>query len=152
VRHLNAAVFAVLAAATAAVSAQVAVSDAWVRGTVAGQNATGAFMQLRSADGTVLVGAASPVAGTAEIHEMRMDGAVMRMRPVPKVDLPAGRTVELKPGGYHVMLMDLKAPLKKGDTVPIRLKLQGRDGKPQELEVKAEVRDLTAARGGQHQH
>lgn len=151
-RHLNAAVFAVLALAAAAVSAQVAVSDAWVRGTVAGQNATGAFMQLRSADGTVLVGAASPVAGTAEIHEMRMDGAVMRMRPVPNVDLPAGRTVELKPGGYHVMLMDLKAPLKKGDTVPIRLKLQGRDGKLQELEVKAEVRDLTAARGGQHKH
>ena len=151
-RHLSAAVFAVLAAATAAASAQVAVSDAWVRGTVEGQSATGAFMQLRSADGTVLVGVASPVAGTAEIHEMRMDGAVMRMRPVPKVDLPAGRTVELKPGGYHVMLMNLKAPLKKGDTVPIMLKLQGWDGKPRELEVKAEVRDLTAARGGQHKH
>ena len=149
-RHLNAAVFAVLAAATAAASAQVVVSDAWVRGTVEGQNATGAFMQLRSADGTVLVGAASPVAGTAEIHEMRMDGAVMRMRQVPKVDLPAGRTVELKPGGYHIMLLELKRPLKKGEIVPIRLKLEMKDKSVRTLEVRAEVREPTST--GQHSH
>ena len=78
---------------------------------------------------------------------MRMDGNVMRMRAIPTLDLPAGQTVELKPGGYHVMLMDLKAPLKKGEIVPIRLKLRGKDGKSEEVEVKAEVRDLDA--GGQ---
>lgn len=141
-----------LSLAAASASAQVTVSDAWVRGTVQGQKATGAFMQLRSSDGASLVGAESPVAGTVEIHEMRMEDNVMRMRAVPKVELPAGQAVELKPGGYHVMLMDLKAPLKQGDTVPIRLKLRGKDGKPQEVEVKAQVRDLAASGGGRSKH
>ena len=131
--------------------AQVSVSAPWVRGTVEGQKATGAFMQLKSTDGAALIAAESPVAGVVEIHEMRMDGNVMRMRAIPKLDLPAGQTVELKPGGYHVMLMDLRQPLKAGESVPIRLKLQGRDGKPQQVDVRAEVRDLTAgAKGGGH--
>jgi copper(I)-binding protein len=142
-----AAAFALLATAAPA-WAQVTVSQPWVRGTVQGQKASGAFMQLKSAEGATLVGAQSPVAGVVEIHEMRMESNVMRMRAIPKLDLPAGQAVELKPGGYHVMLMDLKQPLKKGDTVPITLKLQGKDGKPQEVEVKAEVRDLAASSGG----
>jgi copper(I)-binding protein len=124
---------------------QVTVSEPWVRGTVQGQKATGAFMQLKSADGGVLIAAESPVAGIVEIHEMRMEGNVMKMRAIPKLELAAGRVVELKPGGYHVMLMDLKQPLKKGDTVPITLKIQGKDGKSQDVEVKAEVRELGAA-------
>jgi copper(I)-binding protein len=138
---------AALAAAilVAPVWAQVTVTEPWVRGTVQGQKATGAFMQLKSADGGVLVAAESPVAGVVEIHEMRMEGNVMKMRAIPKLDLPAGKAVELKPGGYHVMLMELKQPLKKGDSVPLKLKFQGKDGKPQEVEVKAEVRDLGAA-------
>jgi copper(I)-binding protein len=142
----------VAAAAAGAAQAQVTVTGAWVRGTVQGQTATGAFMQLKSADGAALVGADSPAAGIVEVHEMRMEGNVMRMRAVPKLDLPAGQSVELKPGGYHVMLMDLKAPLKKGDTVPIRLKVQGKSGATQEIEVKAEVRDLAAPAKGQSKH
>jgi hypothetical protein len=138
----------VLVAAAAPAWAQVTVSQPWVRGTVQGQKASGAFMQLKSAEGATLVGAQSPVAGVVEIHEMRMESNVMRMRAIPKLDLPAGQAVELKPGGYHVMLMDLKQPLKKGDTVPITLRIQGKDGKPQEVEVKAEVRDLAASSGG----
>jgi hypothetical protein len=140
---------ALLASATAA--AQTSVTDAWVRGTVSGQKATGAFMQLRSPAGAALVAASSPVAGVVEIHEMRMEGDVMRMRAIPKLDLPANRTVELKPGGYHVMLMELKQPLRKGEVVPITLRVQAADGKTETLEVKAEVRDLTAqpASGGQ---
>ena len=138
----------ILVATAAPVWAQVTVSQPWVRGTVQGQKASGAFMQLKSAEGATLVAAQSPVAGVVEIHEMRMENNVMRMRAIPKLDLPAGQAVELKPGGYHVMLMDLKQPLKKGDTVPITLKLQGKDGKPQEVEVKAEVRDLAAPSGG----
>jgi copper(I)-binding protein len=144
-----------LAAAAAPAWAQVSVSQPWVRGTVQGQKATGAFMELRSAEGAALVGAESPVAGVVEIHEMRMEGNVMRMRAIPKLDLPPGQAVELKPGGYHVMLMDLKQPMKKGDTVPIKLKVQGKDGKLQEIEVKAEVRDLGAApapKGGAMKH
>ena len=134
---------AVMFASTAAF-AQTAVTDAWVRGTVAGQKATGAFMQIRSASGGALLSASSPVAGIVEIHEMAMDNNVMRMRAIQKLDLPANRAVELKPGGYHIMLMDLKQPLAKGATVPVTLKVQGADGKTETIEVRAEVRDLTA--------
>lgn len=140
-----------LAFAAHAAQAQVAVEDAWVRGTVQGQKSTGAYMRLKSADGAILVGAESAVAGVVEIHTMRMEGNVMRMRPVPRLELPPGHTVELKPGGYHVMLMELKRPLKAGESVPIKLKLEGKDRKPQEIEVQAEVRDLTA-HGGQMKH
>ena len=136
----------------ASAQAQVSVSGAWARGTVEGQKATGAFMQLRSTDGAALVGVESPAAGVVEIHEMRMEGNTMRMRAIPRLDLPAGQAVDLKPGGYHIMLMNLKAPLKKGESVPIRLKFQGKDGKAQEVEVKAEVRDLTASGGGKMKH
>ena len=136
----------------ASAQAQVSVSDAWVRGTVQGQKATGAFMQLKSPGGATLIAAESPVAGAVEIHEMRMEGNVMRMRAMPRLDLPAGQTIELKPGGYHVMLLDLKAPLKKGEIVPIKLKFQSKDGQRREIEVKAEVRDLTASGGGQMKH
>jgi hypothetical protein len=145
-------VFIAVAATATAVQAQVTVSNAWVRGTVQGQTATGAFMQLRSADGATLVGADSPAAGIVEIHEMRMEGNTMRMRRVEQLELPAGRAVELKPGGYHVMLMDLKAPLKKGDTVPIKLKVRSKSGQAQDVEVKAEVRDVAAAAGGASKH
>jgi copper(I)-binding protein len=145
-------VFVAAAASAAVAHAQVTVSDAWVRGTVHGQTATGAFMQLRSPDGAAIVGAASPLAGTVEIHEMRMEGNTMKMRAVQKLDLPPGQAVELKPGGYHVMLMDLKGPLKKGDTVPIKLKVQSKSGQTQEIEVKAEVRDLASGAGGKSKH
>ena len=145
-------VFIAVAATATAVQAQVTVSGAWVRGAVQGQTATGAYMQLRSADGATLVGADSPAAGIVEIHEMRMEGNTMRMRRVEQLELPAGRAVELKPGGYHVMLMDLKAPLKKGDTVPIKLKVRSKSGQTQDIEVKAEVRDVAAAAGGPSKH
>jgi periplasmic copper chaperone A len=136
--------------ASAAAFAQTSVTDAWVRGTVAGQKATGVFMQIRSTSGGALVSASSPVAGIVEIHEMAMDNNVMRMRAIPKLDLPANRPVDLKPGGYHVMLMDLKQPLAKGQTVPVTLKVQGADGKTETIEVRAEVRDLTAQPASGH--
>ena len=135
---------AALAAAPAAL-AQVAVSNPWVRGTVAGQKATGAFMQLKADADVSLVGASSPVAGIVEIHEMKMDAGVMRMSAIPALPLPAGKAVELKPGGYHVMLMALKAPLKEGDTVPVTLTFRDKDGKPSTMLVNAPVKALTAA-------
>lgn len=125
--------------------AQTTVKDPWVRGTVPEQKATGAFMQLSSAQGGRLVSAASPVAGVVEIHEMAMEGNTMKMRAVPGLDLPAGQTVELKPGGYHVMLLDLKQPLKNGETVPLTLVVEGRDGRRERIEVKAPVKALAAA-------
>ena len=120
--------------------AQVTVTEAWVRGTVPAQKATGAFMKLKSADEAKLVGAASPAAKIVEVHEMSMKDNVMQMRAVDAIALPAGKLVELKPGGYHVMFVDLVKPLEKGASVPITLTFVGKDGKKVTQEVKAEVR------------
>lgn len=125
-------------------AAQVTVAEPWVRGTVAGQKATGAFMRLTSRSNVSLVGAASPVAKIVEIHEMKHEGGMMKMSAVDRVALPANKTVELGPGGYHVMLMDLAQPLKEGDTVPLTLSFEDKAGKKQTVEVKALVRALTA--------
>jgi copper(I)-binding protein len=122
----------------------VEVKDVWTRATAPGQKAAGVYMQLRSARGATLVSAQSPVAGVVEIHEMTMEGEVMRMRAVPKLDLPAGEKVDLKPGGYHVMLIDLKQPLRKGEQVPVTLRVEGKDRQIQEIAVQAEVRHMTA--------
>lgn len=131
--------------AAPAVLAQVAVIDPWVRGVVPAQKATGAFMQLRAATDTTLVGASSPAAKVVEIHQMSMDGGVMRMSAVDRIALPAGKTVKLESGGYHVMLMGLVAPIKEGDTVAITLALKDKEGKAWSVDVKAPVRSLTAA-------
>ncbi|MEY3475457.1 MAG: hypothetical protein RL087_1915 [Pseudomonadota bacterium] len=138
-----------LAAASSASRAQVTVKDPWVRGTVAQQKATGAFLQITSAAGGKLVAASSPVAGVVEIHEMAMDGNVMKMRAVAALDLPAGKPVALKPGGYHVMLMDLKKPLAAGDEVPITLVVES-GGKRETVDFKAPVRPLAGAAHKDH--
>ncbi len=129
--------------------AQVVVSEPWVRATVPQQTASGAFMILNSAQATRLVRVQTPVAGVVEIHTMKMENNVMHMRPISGLDLPAGKAVALEPGGYHVMLMNLKAPLKAGDKVPLTLVLESADGARQTIEVEAPVRPLTAARGSQ---
>ena len=123
-------------------AAQVAVADPWVRGTVAGQKATGAFMQLKSANDAALVGAASPVAKIVEIHQMKMDGGVMKMSAVDRLPLPAGKPVDLKPGGYHVMLMDLTQQLKEGQNVPVTLTIEDKAGTKTTVEVTAVVKPL----------
>jgi copper(I)-binding protein len=138
------AVAMILAAAPPA-AAQVTVTDAWARAVVPGQMATGAFMRVTAATDATLVGVASPAARIAEIHEMKMEGGVMRMNAVEKLALPAGKPVDFKPGGYHVMLMDLARPLKAGDTVPITLTVVDKSGKAQKIDVRASVRALTAA-------
>ena len=132
--------------------AGVVVETPWVRGTVEGQQASGAFMVLRSTANVVVVGVSTPVAGVAEIHEMTLEGGVMKMRPAPRLVLPAGEVVELKPGGYHVMLMNLKQSLKKGEIVPMTLTVETANKKIEKIEVKAEVRDLTAMPSEHEQH
>ncbi len=132
--------------------AQTTVKEPWVRGTVAQQKATGAFMQITSAGGGRLVSVSSTAAGVVEIHEMKMDGSTMQMRALPALDLPAGKVVELKPGGYHVMLMDLKAPLKEGESVDLSLVVQGKDGKKETITVKAPIKALGSGGMGQHKH
>ncbi len=136
----------------AAAQADVTVKDAWVRGTTPAQKATGAFLQITSSDAAALLSASSPLAGVVEIHTMRMEDGVMKMRPIAKLDLPAGKGVTLAPGGNHIMLMDLKQQMKKGDVVPITLKVEGKDKAVQTLEIKAEVRDLAAPATMDHGH
>ncbi len=135
---------------------RVKVENAWARASVAGQSASGAFMKLTAREKMRLVGVSSPAAGVAEVHEMKMDGSVMRMRPVAGIDLPARTAVELKPGGYHVMLMDLKAPLVAGTTVPVTFKFQ--DAKGADVGLTVDVPVSLAAPGaaaqshGDHKH
>jgi periplasmic copper chaperone A len=125
--------------------AQVEVSGAWVRPTVDGQMGTGAFMTLRSREPLRLVGAASSVAGVVEIHEMALQDNVMRMRAIDALPLPAEQPVELKPGGHHVMLMDLKRTLRNGERVAIELQFETADRRRLSQTVQAEVRGFRPA-------
>lgn len=123
---------------------EVTAKDAWVRGTVPAQTATGAFMTFTSTAEAKIVGVASPAAKSAEIHESMMHGGVNHMHEVESVALPAGKAVQFKPGGHHVMLMGLSKPLKPGDTVPLTFTIEEKGGKRTRLEVKAEVRPIGA--------
>ena len=126
--------------AVSALAQNVTITNAWARATVQGQKATGAFMTLTAKDNAKLVGVSSPVAGVAEIHEMKVEKDVMKMAALPNgLDLPAGKAVELKPGSYHVMLMDLKAPLTKDSTVPVTLTFQDAKGVKSNAELKVQV-------------
>lgn len=117
----------------------VKVESAWARATVQGQKATGAFMKLTAPQATRLVSVSTPVAGVAEIHEMKMDGSVMKMRALPVLDLPANQAVELKPGSYHLMLMDLKAPLMKDSSVALTLVFKDAKGVESKQQVSVPV-------------
>lgn len=151
---------AILAVACGSLYAQpVQVSDAWVRTSVQGQKSTGAFMKITARDGAKLVAVSSPVAGVAEVHEMKMNGDIMTMRAVPALDLPAGKSVELKPGGYHVMLMDLKTALKKDSTVPLTLVFRDARGVESKVELNVPVAVTAPGAGaadkagmGEHKH
>ena len=127
-------------ASTSAVAQSIVVKDPWVRAAVPGQTGTGAFMKITAKDGSRLVSASSPVAGVTEVHEMKMEGNIMKMRALEAgLELPAGKTVELKPGGYHVMLMDLKGPLAKDSTVPLTLVFKDAKGVESRIELKVPV-------------
>ncbi|MEO7852123.1 MAG: copper chaperone PCu(A)C [Rubrivivax sp.] len=130
-----------------AAHAQVTVKDAWVRATVPQQRASGAFVRLESATNATLMQVSSPVAAVVELHHMSMQGDVMKMQQVAGIALPAGKTIALEPGGYHIMLMDLKQTLKAGDTVPLTLVIETADKQRHELQLKATVRALNSAHG-----
>ena len=131
---------ALLALSCSVLQAQtVDVRDAWVRTAVPGQQGTGAFMKITAKDATRLVGVSSPVAGVAEVHEMKMENDIMKMRALPALDLPAGKTVEFNSGGYHVMLMALKQALPPGSTVPLTLVFRDGKGVESKLALKLPV-------------
>ena len=105
---------------------ELTIGHPYARATAPGQPTGGAYLSVRNAGaaGDKLVSATAEVAASVELHEMKMDGNVMRMREVSAVDVPAGQAVELKPGGLHIMLMGLKTPLKQGDKFPLKLKFE----------------------------
>ncbi|AEG94756.1 copper chaperone PCu(A)C [Ramlibacter tataouinensis] len=131
--------FALAAGAASAAGDIVQVDGAWARTSVQGQRGSGAFMRLTAREPLTLVGASSPAAGVTEVHEMKLEGDVMRMRAIPALELPAGRPVELRPGGYHLMLLDLKAPLQQGTTVPISLVFRDAKGAERKLDLQVPV-------------
>ena len=114
----------------------IKIENAYVRATAPGQPAAGAFMKIENS-GTAdqLVSASSPAAGEVQLHQMSMEGNVMKMGQVKDIAVPAKGSVDLKPGGYHIMLMNIKAPLRAGETVPVKLKF----AKAGEVEVKLPV-------------
>lgn len=141
--RLTAAVLALGAALSA--QAQVKVENAWVRATVPSQKATGAFMQLTAPADMRLIGASSSKVPIVEVHEMAMENDVMKMRQISAVALPAGRTVELRPGGYHLMLLNLKNQVKAGETVPLTLTFEVAGGKRETIDIDAMVRPLNTS-------
>ncbi|WAC73086.1 copper chaperone PCu(A)C [Roseateles sp. SL47] len=150
--HWLAPVVAALMTVSVQAQAQVAVKDPWVRATVPNQKATGAFMQLTSPSGTRLVAVKTPLTPKAEVHEMLMEDNIMRMRQVAGIDLPAGKVVELKSGGYHLMLLDLPSQVKAGDSVPLTLIFEDKSGRRQTQDVIAPVREINTMLAPKDEH
>lgn len=132
--------------------AQVQVDNAWVRAMVAPQKSTGAFMTLTAAQDLKLVAVSTPLTPQAEIHEMSLQDQVMRMRQIPALALPAGKPVELRPGSYHLMLMNLARPVGAGEQVPLTLVFEDAAGKRQRLELQAPARMPAPAAPAKPEH
>jgi periplasmic copper chaperone A len=147
-RVLLAVILASLAWAAQSALADVTVSSAWVRPTAPGQSVAGAYLKITSTVPASLIAVSSTAAKSVEVHEMSMADNVMKMRQVAKLELPAGKTVELKPGGYHLMLIDVAKPLAKGASVPLKLTIEDKGGKRHTVDVKAAVGDGAAAAHG----
>ena len=133
------------AAAPAVLAQSVKVENAWARATVPGQKTGSVYVELTSESDAALVAAGSPVAARTELHSMTMDGGVMRMRALPRVELPARKKVSLAPGGTHIMLVDLKQPLKAGDKVPVTLSVQASGTSLTTLKLEVPVRAAASA-------
>ncbi len=118
----------------------IRVIDPYARATLPGQKVGGVYMEIVSPRDARLTGVSSPVAGAAEVHSMTMDGGTMRMRAVEVLDLPAGTPVKLAPGGFHVMLFDLKTPLVAGQKVPLTLVIEETGKRAHKITVRAIVR------------
>ena len=117
--------------------AEVTVQGPWVRATVAQQKVTGAFMAITSTVDAHVVGITSPVADRVEIHEMKMNNEVMTMRAIPSLPLDAGKTVQLAPGGFHIMLFGLHQQVKAGDSVPLTLMIEDSQKRRSSVDIKA---------------
>ena len=124
--------------------AEVTVEAPWVRATVAQQKVTGAFMTITSTVDAHVVGITSPVADRVEIHEMKMNNEVMTMRALPSLPLDAGKTVQLAPGGFHIMLFGLRQQLKAGESIPLTLMIEDGQKRRTPVNVKAVAKSAAA--------
>ncbi len=135
-----------------AAHAELKVADAWVKPTVPGQPVGAAYMKLTSDKNVEIVDLSSPVAGKTELHSMSMTGNIMRMKRVNRLQLKAGKAVELKPGGYHIMLMELKHQIKEGETVPISVVTQDERGNKATISIKAVATAPAESESDGHMH
>ena len=126
------------------------IAHPWARPTVPGQPAGGAFLKLQNTGTSAdkLVSGSTPAAANVEIHRMAMEGDVMKMREIGALEIPAGQTVELKPGDLHLMLIGLKAPLQAGTMVPLTLRFE----KAGEVKVELKVEQPAGAAAAEHKH
>jgi hypothetical protein len=125
----------------------VKVTDAWTKPSVPGASVSASYMKLQSSVPLKLINAESSAAGQVEIHNMFMTDGVMHMNPAGPLELVPGKTLEMKPGGLHVMLMKLKAPIKAGDPVAVRLTFVGQDNKPFTTTVDARAQEMGKDKG-----
>lgn len=133
-----------------ALALEVAVSDAWTRASAPGQTVAGVYFDIESDSDAKLVGVETVLTDAAELHYMKMEDGVMRMRSLPEVALPAGETVKFAPGGLHVMLFELKRPLQAGDAFGLSLLVEDDSGQPTRVDVNVEVRRLDGSKAHQH--
>jgi copper(I)-binding protein len=129
---------------------QIRVTEAWTRAGVPGQKVAGIYFDILSTVDAKLVAVDTAVARVAELHLMSVENGTMRMRAVRAIDLPAGQTVRLKPGGYHVMLFDLTRSLEAGERIPIQLSVEDVNGMRTRLEIGAEVRNIDGSKLRDH--
>ena len=128
----------------------VQVREPWAKATVPGQKVGGVYMQMVARENLRLTGVKSAVAETAEVHQMKMENGLMRMRAVPSLELPAGKTVTLEPGGYHIMLFDLRQSLVAGQKLKLELTVEDGSKRRHRVVVEAMVRDRDAGPAGAH--
>jgi periplasmic copper chaperone A len=152
VRLAQAALISTLMGAAVVCAQSIEVTEAWARATVPGQQATGAFMKIRSSEAAKLVSASTPAAGVTEVHEMKMEQNIMKMAAIPALELPAGKWVELRPGSYHVMLMDLKKPLSDASSVTLNLVFESAKGVRSTQQIQVPVRAMGMASPKAHEH
>lgn len=122
-----------------ALAGNLTIAKAWVRPAVSGQQVTGAYMELTAKRASKVTRIETPVADVVEIHRMAMKDGVMEMHELEVLELPAGETVRLHPGDYHLMLIDLKRPLKPGERVPLKLTLQNSNGRTETIAIQVPV-------------
>ena len=130
----------------------VKVLHPWAWATVPGQKVGGVYMEIIARENLRLTGVKSAAAETAEVHQMKMENGMMRMRAVPFLELPAGKPVKLEPGGYHVMLFDLKQSLVAGQKLKLELSLEDAAKRRHRVFVEAMVRDRDAGTATGHDH